>query len=166
VTTLDELRKASLREQGKIPAERGPAAPEDEVAEEAPQPPPSPTTENITRNTVSQSAGKPVSQITGLPADQLTSLLSDQSAGKPVGKPISQSANLRDSALRVIAEASETPLVVITLKLPGGLNERLDDYIHENWKKRPKKQDLIKRAIQLLMYELETGEELLKRDGD
>jgi hypothetical protein len=52
----------------------------------------------------------------------------------------------------------------VTLKCPEGLNDYLDEYIHENYRAKVKKQDLLKRALQLLVYELETGEELLKED--
>jgi hypothetical protein len=63
-----------------------------------------------------------------------------------------------------IDEMSRTDLRTITLKMPGDFNHYIDSYIHEHWKEKVRKQDLLKRAMQLLVYELETGQELVDLD--
>ena len=51
-----------------------------------------------------------------------------------------------------------TPAMPITLRLPTGLNDFLDDYAHEHRKEGVKKQDLVARAVQLLVIELAAPE--------
>jgi hypothetical protein len=55
------------------------------------------------------------------------------------------------------AQLAATRLIPITLRLPEGLNDWLDDYAHEHRKEGIKKQDLISRAVQLLVMEAEGG---------
>jgi len=43
----------------------------------------------------------------------------------------------------------------ITLRVPEGLNDWLDEYAHAHRKSGVKKQDLVSRAIQLLIIESE-----------
>ena len=57
---------------------------------------------------------------------------------------------------RVLAQSSPLP---ITLRLPEGLNDWLDDHAHRMRKQGVKKQDLVSWAVQLLVIEVMTGGE-------
>ena len=54
---------------------------------------------------------------------------------------------------RVVAEMADTPLITVSLKLPSGLNDWLDTHAFTHRKAGAKKQDLIARAVELLILE-------------
>ena len=120
--------------------------------------PGSETTDNNTSHTVSQSADLLTYRPPRGRTDQPTDRPADRLPGHPTGRP----ADLR---ARVKA-LGETPMQPVTLKMPGGLNEYLDDYVHEHYKEKVKKQDLIRRAIELVIYELETGKPLVRLEKE
>jgi hypothetical protein len=64
----------------------------------------------------------------------------------PIRDPHSLHAYARDLA-------ATTP-IPITLRLPEGLNDWLDDYAHNHRKQGVKKQDLVARAVELLVLSL------------
>ena len=41
--------------------------------------------------------------------------------------------------------------MTVTLRLPQELNDWLDEYVHENWRDRVKKQQLVIEALQMLV---------------
>jgi len=61
---------------------------------------------------------------------------------------------------RIARNLGGTRMIPITLRIPEGLNDWLDDWAHEHRKQGVKKQDLVARAVQLLMIALESGEDL------
>lgn len=80
---------------------------------------------------------------------------------QPEEKTVSKSA-VHETAQAEARERAATRPIPITLRLPEGLNDWLDDYAHAHRKEGVKKQDLISRAVQLLILERATtdaGEE-------
>lgn len=107
----------------------------------------------ITSNVVSQKDSNTVREKYVLPSYELTSKMLASRKNK--------------SPLAAVKEMADSDSKVISLKIPTGLNERLHRYIGEHWMERPEKQALLKRALMLLCYELETGEQLIDfEDGD
>jgi hypothetical protein len=51
-----------------------------------------------------------------------------------------------------LAEAlARTKTTTVTLRLPAGMNDWLDGYVHESWRTRVRKQDLVIEALCLLI---------------
>jgi hypothetical protein len=53
-----------------------------------------------------------------------------------------------------IAEArrlAATPTTTVTLQLPRGLNNWLDEYVHRAWPERVRKQELVAEALRMLL---------------
>lgn len=57
-----------------------------------------------------------------------------------------------------VKELASSRMAVVTLRLPEGLNDWLDEYAHQHRKEGVKKQDLISEAIQLLVMAKEAEE--------
>ena len=111
-------------------------------------------------------------------ADQQPDTTTSRQAGKPASRPaIGQADRLPESApgavpkrthpmkqKRVseptdlvacrIAEGrrlADTPTTTVTLRLPRGLNDWLDEYVHRAWPERIRKQELVAEALRLLL---------------
>jgi hypothetical protein len=57
----------------------------------------------------------------------------------------SKSQLLKERA--ALAEAlARTKTTTVTLRVPAGMNDWLDGYVHESWRKRLRKQDLVIEA--------------------
>ncbi len=65
----------------------------------------------------------------------------------------------KPAALKYAKQLAQTPAQPITLRLPEGLNDFLDDQAHQRRKKGVKKQDLVALGMQLLVVHLMTGGE-------
>jgi hypothetical protein len=58
---------------------------------------------------------------------------------------------LLEKRLALADELARTPTTTVTLRLPAGLNEWLDGYVHGAWPARIRKQELVVEAIRLLI---------------
>jgi len=91
----------------------------------------------------------------------ITKNITAQKTAHPLRKKEEQKASLQRSleptGLQLAQQLAETRLIPITLRLPEGLNDWLDDYAHANRKQGVKKQDLVTRAVQLLVMEMSAG---------
>jgi hypothetical protein len=56
-----------------------------------------------------------------------------------------------EKRLPLADELAKTPTTTVTLRLPAGLNQWLDGYIHGAWPTRIRKQDLVVEALRLLV---------------
>lgn len=66
-------------------------------------------------------------------------------------RPASSSGNDHASA-RVVAaqELAATATMTVTLRIPQGFNDWLDEYIHRSWPQKIRKQELVVEALRLL----------------
>ncbi len=87
----------------------------------------------------------------------ITSKLTSQSVSNEDSNKESKKRGKQDLEGR-IKELASTPSVVVSLRMPEGLNDWLDDYAHAHRKEKVKKQDLISQAVQLLVKELSAKE--------
>jgi hypothetical protein len=69
---------------------------------------------------------------------------------KKAVKPTVSERTVLEVRLEKVALMSEDAKITVTLRIPGALNEWLDEYVHRSWPNKIKKQDLIVEAIQLL----------------
>jgi hypothetical protein len=46
---------------------------------------------------------------------------------------------------------ADTPTTTVTLRLPRGLNDWLDEYVHRAWPERVRKQELVAEALRMLL---------------
>lgn len=89
----------------------------------------------------------------------------EKQVSKPVSKltsklsPDGQRLNSKRDLRRLAADLSQSPLTTVSLKVPAGLNEWLDEYAFQHRKEGVKKQDLVRQALQLLIVELGGEEE-------
>lgn len=70
-------------------------------------------------------------------------------------------ASIKKTARQHAQELGSTPMMPITLRLPEGLNDYLDDQAHRHRKSKVLKQDLMRIAIQLLVEEIESGTDVV-----
>ncbi len=80
----------------------------------------------------------------------ITSNITSKKASQQETKKPTQQRSKKDQK-QYAQELASTPMAVITLRLPEGLNDWLDDYAHAHRKQGVKKQDLISEAVQLLV---------------
>lgn len=60
------------------------------------------------------------------------------------------------------ASAAESRTMTVTLRLPQAMNDWLDEYVHQSWPNRIKKQDLVIEGLQMLIARRgKAGEPLL-----
>lgn len=165
----------------KMPRKGGAAAMLQELnAAEAPtvEEPNSPSN-NLTSNVVSQLDGELYNNITNTLESQTggnTTDMSDdklvrqsvrKSDGKKVGEfadppttaPAGKSAK-RKAGETVAKNLGKGQMIAVGIKMPEDLSDYLDTAAFARRKQKVLKQDLIRRAIQLLVVELESGEEL------
>lgn len=86
--------------------------------------------------------------------------LTDKPTRNAVGQKTMRQGGLSAEQLSAKLHARElaaTTAVPITLRMPNGLNDWLDEYAHQHRKKGVKKQDLIAAAVQLLVEKLDGG---------
>jgi hypothetical protein len=60
-------------------------------------------------------------------------------------------AKVLEKRLALADELSKTPTTTVTLRLPAGLNQWLDGYVHGAWPSKVKKQELVVEALRLLI---------------
>lgn len=67
-------------------------------------------------------------------------------------KHLTAPSHKEDAPTRVAAaeELAETPTMTVTLRIPQGFNEWLDEYIHRSWPQKIRKQELVVEALRLL----------------
>jgi len=82
-----------------------------------------------------------------------------QKAAKPRVRQVAKLTE-REDALQYARELLATVAQPITLRMPEGLNDYLDETAHEHRKARVKKQDLVSAAVQLLVIELRSGRDI------
>jgi len=59
-----------------------------------------------------------------------------------------------------LAAAGRT--MTVTLRIPQPMNDWLDDYVHQSWPERVRKQELVIEALRMLMVRRgQAGEEVL-----
>jgi hypothetical protein len=107
---------------------------------------------------VSEPASKSVSQLTSKldEDDAHDSKAVSKTPGLPADQQASKPVSLSKREIRQAAEAlAESRLVTVSLKLPEGLNDWLDQYAFARRKQKVLKQDLVAKAIHLLYVELE-----------
>lgn len=69
---------------------------------------------------------------------------------------------LLDQRIKRAKEMSNSRTMTVTLRLPQEMNDWLDEYVHENWRDRVKKQQLVVEALQMLIARRgQAGEEVL-----
>ena len=56
-----------------------------------------------------------------------------------------------EKRLALVDELARTPTATVTLRLPTGLNQWLDGYVHGAWPTRIRKQELVVEALRLLI---------------
>jgi hypothetical protein len=56
-----------------------------------------------------------------------------------------------EKRLALADELARTPTTTVTLRLPAGLNQWLDGYVHGAWPARVRKQELVVEALRLLI---------------
>jgi hypothetical protein len=67
--------------------------------------------------------------------------------------------------LAVVEELAMTPTTTVTLRLPTGLNQWLDGYLHGIWPSKLRKQALVVEALRMLVARRGgPGEEVLLTD--
>lgn len=103
------------------------------------------------------------SQQSAQPSGQTHSKAATQSTSQEDARPAAQKgsrASLRADAQKRAQRMAASPAIPITLRLPSELNDFLDDAAHARRKQGVKKQDLVSRAVQLLVVALaeEEGE--------
>lgn len=82
--------------------------------------------------------------------ENITCNITTQKQSNALRNIITKKANTKEA--RVLAEElASTALTVVTLRLPSGLNDWLDDYAHAHRKEGVKKQDLVSVAVQMLV---------------
>jgi len=119
-------------------------------------------TSNITAHIPAQHETKPRRQASTQQgrktARQKDSKVDSRSEAKTEAKTAEQQSRLTDR--QGYAQAlSATRAIPITLRLPEGLNDWLDEYAHLHRKQGVKKQDLIARAVELLVLSLHESDE-------
>ena len=117
------------------------------------------TESNITAHITAQEDSPPDGQEDGLPRTQAPSQPGRGEGGKVSAK---KSASVPTKSARQRAlELAESKAVPITLRMPEGLNDYLDDKAHEHRKSKVLKQDLVSLAVQLLVEEIEGGADVV-----
>ena len=71
--------------------------------------------------------------------------------GATPGTPSPRSKSLLTTRREEAQELAATPTTTVTLRIPQGLNEWLDEYVHRSWPTRVRKQELVVEALQLLI---------------
>jgi hypothetical protein len=56
-----------------------------------------------------------------------------------------------EKRLALADELANTPTTTVTLRVPAGLNQWLDGYVHGAWPTKIKKQELVAEALRLLI---------------
>jgi hypothetical protein len=56
-----------------------------------------------------------------------------------------------EKRLALAEDLASTPTTTVTLRLPTGLNQWLDGYVHGAWPAKVKKQELVVEALKLLI---------------
>jgi hypothetical protein len=70
-----------------------------------------------------------------------------------------------EKRLALAEELAKTPTVTVTLRLPAGLNQWLDAYLHGAWPSKLRKQGLVSEALRLLIARRGgAGEEVIVTD--
>jgi len=81
-------------------------------------------------------------------------------AHKPRTRPARASLVERRRAQAALAAAGRT--MTVTLRIPQPMNDWLDDYVHQSWPERVRKQELVIEALRMLMVRRgQAGEEVL-----
>src|SRR5438067_1173238 len=60
-------------------------------------------------------------------------------------------SHLLEKRLALADELAGTPTTTVTLRLPSGLNQWLDGYVHGAWQTKVRKQALVIEALRLLI---------------
>jgi hypothetical protein len=107
-----------------------------------------------TDKTTSRQANNPESQpILGptdsLPASAPLAVPKRTYSGRHQG--VSEPTDLLTVRLAEGRRLAETPTTTVTLRLPRGLNDWLDEYVHRAWPKRVRKQELVAEALRMLV---------------
>lgn len=110
-------------------------------------------TDPQTDNRASQQADRPASHTATVQAAKLPES-PPGAAPKPTHTRKHRSvAEPTDFLAARIAEGrrlAQTPTTTVTLRLPRGLNDWLDEYVHRSWPRRVRKQELVAEALRLL----------------
>ena len=70
---------------------------------------------------------------------------------KPASTPRSGSTTATTaSRVETAQEMAETSTMTVTLRIPQGFNEWLDEYVHRSWPQKVRKQELVIEALKLL----------------
>ena len=70
----------------------------------------------------------------------------EKSASTPRSGPATTTAGRVEAA----QEMAETSTMTVTLRIPQGFNEWLDEYVHRSWPQKVRKQELVIEALKLL----------------
>ncbi|MBC8134523.1 MAG: hypothetical protein H8F28_01380 [Fibrella sp.] len=110
------------------------------------------TESNITAHITAQEDSQTDGQEDALPrAQEPVKASRSEGAKPPTKKTVRQYAQ----------EMGETTAIPITLRLPEGLNDYLDEQAHRHRKSKVLKQDLVRLAVQLLVEEIEDGTDVV-----
>lgn len=109
---------------------------------------------HITSNITAHEGFNKASNNTAHKATQVTSKEETHTARHQATKTAIK-VSAKEVARKRAQELAASRPMPITLRLPEGLNDWLDDYAHAHRKEGVKKQDLIARAVQLLVIEVE-----------
>lgn len=90
--------------------------------------------------------------------DNNTLTHSDTMTDKPQGSPRKRQLkqepkddrSLLERRIEEAQDLAETSTTTVTLRIPHGLNDWLDEYVHGSWPEKVKKQQLVTEALQLL----------------
>lgn len=118
-------------------------------------------TEDITSNIAAQTpANKTTQQLSHTDVHQpaLPDVQADAKAATKMGAKKSSKPDAEEAAREAVQARARrmaaSRAIPITLRLPEELNDWLDEYAHAHRKQGVKKQDLIARAVQLLVIDL------------
>jgi len=115
-------------------------------------------TSNITAHIPAQHETKPRRQASTQQGRKTVRQKDSKVDSRAEAKTAEQQSRLTDR--QGYAQAlSATRAIPITLRLPEGLNDWLDEYAHLHRKQGVKKQDLIARAVELLVLSLHESDE-------
>jgi len=74
-----------------------------------------------------------------------------ETAPGPEPKRISGATDLLTCRIAEGRRLADTPTTTVTLRLPRGLNDWLDEYVHRAWPERIRKQELVAESLRLLL---------------
>ena len=72
------------------------------------------------------------------------------SSAPDVDAVASEGESLVADRVEAAQDLAQTPTMTVTLRIPHGLNDWLDEYVHGSWPQKIKKQELVIEALRLL----------------